>query len=248
MNVVLYQRRGGRWAMTERGADRLSRTAKHLQIGNSVMQWENGTLTAEIDEISVPVPRRIRGRLTLSPLAVHTKQFNLDTAGRHRWQPIAPMARIKIEFQNPNLSWQGNAYFDSNDGDAPLATDFMSWQWSRANGKSAATIFYSAKRRDGTCLLLGLEAQADGRLEHVRPPAEQPLPNTVWRVARSTHSDTGYKPMVLKTLEDAPFYNRSIIRAQANGKIFDAVHESLDLNRFGKPWVKLLLPFRMPRI
>lgn len=248
MNIVLYQPRGGRWAMTERGADKLSRSVRHLQIGNSVMRWENGQLTAEIDEIGVPVPRRIRGHLTLTPLTVNSTQFQLDGGGRHRWQPIAPLAHIEVEFQNPKLSWRGNAYFDTNDGDAPLAADFRSWHWSRTNDKSAKTIFYNAKRRDGTGLVLGLEVQAGGKLAPIAPPPEHLLPNTVWRVARSAHSDAEYKPKVLKTLEDAPFYNRSIIRAQADGKIFEAVHESLDLDRFNKPWVKLLLPFRMPRI
>ncbi len=234
--------------MTERRADKLSRSGQHLQIGNSVMRWENGQLIAEIDEISVPVPRRIRGRLTLTPLAIHTTQFPLDGAARHRWQPIAPIARVDVEFQNPKIFWRGNAYFDSNDGDAPLTSDFIRWHWSRANDHMATTIFYNTKRRDGTCLVLGLQAKAGGQLENVALPPEQPLPDTVWRVARSAHSDAGYKPMVLKTLEDAPFYNRAIIRTQAGGKIYNAVHESLDLDRFDKPWVKLLLPFRMPRI
>ncbi|MDE8348901.1 MAG: carotenoid 1,2-hydratase [Acidocella sp.] len=234
--------------MTERRADKLFRSAQHLQIGNSVMRWEDGKLTAEIDEIGVPIPRRIRGHLTLTPITVLSTQFQLDSAERHRWQPIAPLARIEVEFQNPKLSWRGNAYFDSNEGDAPLAADFVNWHWSRANDKSATKIFYNVKRRDGTGLVLGLEVQPDGKIEYVSPPPEQPLPGTVWRVARSTHSDAAYKPIVLKTLEDAPFYNRSIIRAQSDGKIFDAMHESLDLDRFNKSWVRLLLPFRMPRI
>ena len=234
--------------MTERGATKLSRSAQHLQIGNSIMRWENGKLNAQIDEISVPLPRRIRGRLTLTPLTVHVQPFNLDTAGRHRWQPIAPMARIDVKFENPKFSWQGNAYFDSNDGDAPLAADFIRWNWSRASGKSAASVFYNAQRRDGTRLTLGLRATAQGELQPMTPPPEQPLPGTLWQLDRHAHSDAEYPPRLLRTLEDTPFYNRSIIRTHVQGEVFEAVHESLDLERFNKPWVKLLLPFRMPRV
>jgi carotenoid 1,2-hydratase len=51
---------------------------------------------------------------------------------------------------------------------------------------------------------------------------------------------------VEQTLEDTPFYARSVLRSSAaSGAI---MHESLDLDRFKSAWVRALLPFRMPRI
>ena len=50
-----------------------------------------------------------------------------------------------------------------------------------------------------------------------------------------------------ETLEDSPFYARSVVSASLLGERADAVHESLSLDRFRAGWVRLLLPFRMPR-
>jgi carotenoid 1,2-hydratase len=52
---------------------------------------------------------------------------------------------------------------------------------------------------------------------------------------------------VTRTLEDTPFYARSLVRKRLLGSNALAVHESLDLDRFRQPWVQCLLPFRMPR-
>jgi carotenoid 1,2-hydratase len=49
------------------------------------------------------------------------------------------------------------------------------------------------------------------------------------------------------TFEDTPFYNRSHVRTVIQGEALDGFHESLDLDRFASPWVRMLLPFRMPR-
>jgi hypothetical protein len=46
-------------------------------------------------------------------------------------------------------------------------------------------------------------------------------------------------------LEDAPFYLRSHV-ALGDGR--EAMCESLDLTRFSRRIVKLMLPFRMPRV
>jgi carotenoid 1,2-hydratase len=247
MNVVLYEKRRGHWAMTERKRNRLTRSAQHLQIGPSGLRWENGVLTAEIDEITVPIPRQLRGRLTLRASRLHTQQFFLDAAGRHRWQPIAPISHIEVTFDKPGLSWSGLAYFDSNDGDAPLQNDFSTWNWSRSEGDTESLIFYDVQRRDETALNLALQAGEEG-LKNFSAPPLQNLPKTGWRVARQARADAESKAEIIKTLEDAPFYSRSLIRANIGGRSRNIIHESLDMNRFAKPWVKYLLPFRMPRL
>lgn len=244
MNMVLYEPRGGYWAMTER--KKLSQGVRYLQIGPSRMQWDDGVLTAEINEMTVPVPRRLRGRLRLKPQRMHTNIFNLDAAGRHRWQPIAPRARIEVMFEKPELSWSGVAYFDSNDGDVPLAEDFSTWNWSRADGGGDAKIFYDVQRRDGTKLNLALQA-GDAGMRHIAVPPLRDLAKTRWRVARHIRADAGAAVEIIRTLEDAPFYARSLIRTELAGRSHEIIHEALDLNRFTKPWVKCLLPFRMPR-
>ncbi len=241
MNAVLYRPQGGRWAMTERGAKRLARRDNDLWIGPSGLHWDGARLHAEINERCAPLPRALRGRFTLTPDAIQPETFTLDAAGRHRWRPIAPRARIDVAFDKPGLAWSGTAYFDCNDGDRPLAEDFSSWHWSRGGDR----ILYDVTRQDGSRHGLALAIGADGRATHVPAPPEIVLPRTGWRLARQTRSEAGAR--VLKTLEDAPFYARSLVETQLGGAALHCVHESLSLERFKMPVVQMMLPFRMPR-
>jgi carotenoid 1,2-hydratase len=247
MNVALY---GGpkRWAMTERGRKALRRTPECLQIGRSSLRWDGTNLIAEVEEICTPIPRRLRGAIKLTPDAMQPRTFKLDEAGRHRWRPIAPAARIEVAFTDPSLSWSGRAYFDTNDGDRALAEDFCSWHWSRTAGAAGTKILYDVMRRDGGAIGLALEVDPSGEAREFAPPPVQDLAGTLWRVARRTRADEGFLPRVIKTLEDAPFYARSHITTKIGGVESEAIHESLSLDRFARNWVRVLLPFRMPRV
>jgi carotenoid 1,2-hydratase len=244
MNVALYGP-GGAWAMTERGRKKLQRDAGRLQIGPSAFVWDGNALTAEIEEIAVPIPRQVRGVVRLIPQALQARSFVLDSAGRHRWRPIAPAARVEVVFEKPGMDWRGHGYFDSNEGDAPLGEDFSAWHWSRA--ASGGEVFYDAKRLDGTELALALRMNSQGEAFEFEPPPMRDLPGTRWRVKRKTRADAGGELRVLQTLEDAPFYARSKIVSRVDGVLGEAIHESLDLDRFGMKVVKAMLPFRMPR-
>ncbi len=244
MNVALYRQRGGAWAMTERGQSKLRRSADTLQIGPSGLHWDGTTLTAEIEERCAPLSRRLRGRITLRPGSMQTQVFHLDAGKRHRWQPIAPNARVEVVFQAPEMHWSGAAYFDSNDGDVPLAEDFSDWHWARLGNKILYDVEYpGGGRRD-----LALNIAADGLATRFASPPAQPLPPTLWRIRRRTRADAGQAPRLIKTLEDAPFYARSVIETRIAGELHTGVHESLSLKRFTAPWVQAMLPFRMPRL
>jgi len=244
LNVALYGRGGKRWAMTERGARALQRSADVLSIGPSALSWDGGGLTVHIDEVAVPLPRRIRGTVRLHPAAIETRTVSLDTAGRHRWRPIAPCARVEVTLQNPNLSWSGAAYFDTNQGDRPLEADFVRWDWSRAPVLGGTAVLYDVIRRDGT-LTMAMRYNAAGGVEDFVPSSTVSLRPTAWRVPRRISAAA---PAVTRTLEDTPFYARSIVTADILGAPVTAVHESLSLDRFAAPWVQAMLPFRMPRV
>jgi carotenoid 1,2-hydratase len=51
----------------------------------------------------------------------------------------------------------------------------------------------------------------------------------------------------MQTLEDSPFYTRSVLSTHLLGEPATAMHESLSLDRFSTAWVQLMVPFRMPR-
>jgi carotenoid 1,2-hydratase len=248
VNLVLYRPRAKRWAMTERGRGALERDAARLRIGPSALHWRGQTLEIDVDELTVPWPTRLRGRLRVHMPQVLRTSYALDAAGRHRWRPLAPCARIDVELTRPQLRWHGAAYVDSNFGDVPLERDFVRWDWSRGSLPDGRTaVLYDVERGDGTPLSLALAFDAAGRAQTLQPPPAVTLPTTGWRIGRGTRSDPGSQARVLRTFEDTPFYARSLVRTQLHGTALTAVHESLSLTRFASPVVQAMLPFRMPR-
>ena len=149
MNVALYGA-PRRWAMTDRPRRALRRGPDFLQIGPSGMEWDGNALTIRIEEVTAPIPGRLRGTVRVIPQAVSTRSFLLDAAGRHRWQPIAARSRVEVALESPALRWSGPAYFDTNAGSAPLEQDFVDWDWCRAPMPDQTAVLYNALRRDGT--------------------------------------------------------------------------------------------------
>ena len=243
VNVALYGR-SNRWAMTERRRRSLSRDVSSLVIGPSSLTWDGDTLTLSFDEITAPIPARLRGTVRLHAGALVGREFALDEAARHRWRPIAPRARVEVSLTSPALEWRGNGYFDANAGDEPLERAFASWDWSRAHLAADTLLFYDAKRRDGGSADLALRLRGD-RLDHIEPPPGVRLAPTFWRVPRTAR---GERLEVRQTLEDTPFYTRTILNGRYGGEPAEIVHESLSLDRFRSPVVRAMLPFRMPRV
>ncbi len=245
VNVSLYGA-PRRWSLTDRPRSSVSRDADHLTIGPSGLEWDGTALTIRIEEVTAPIPSRLRGTVRVFPSAVNRRGFVLDAAGRHRWRPIAPVARAEVVMERPALRWSGAAYFDTNDGDAPLERDFVEWDWCRAPGADGTAILYEATRRDGTTQALSLRAPPAGDVEDAPSPPRADLPPTrIWRVPRRTRADA--PPRVVRTLEDTPFYSRSVLSTHLLGAERTAVHESLLLDRFAMPVVQAMLPFRVPR-
>ncbi len=245
MNVALTGRTR-RWAMTERGRARLSRDADHLAVGASAMRWDGAALTITIDETTVPLPSRLRGRVVIRPRAIAGHRFDLDAAGRHRWRPIGPLSDVSVAFEAPNLSWRGTGYFDTNDGDEPLEAAFRSWTWTRFDMGTHARVFYDVVERDGTERDLSLDVR-DGVVARRAPSPYGTLAATRWGIAREVPCDDGSRPRLAGTMESAPFYARSAVRSRVDGVDAVGVHETLSLSRLVSPPVRLMVPFKMPR-
>lgn len=108
-------------------------------------------------------------------------------------------------------------------------------------------MLYDAARRNGSYFSRGLRFDRQGNVASFTPPPVHRLATTGWRLHRETRADSGSPARILRTLEDTPFYARSLVSTQLLGEPVTAVHESLDLNRFAARWVQMLLPFRLPR-
>ena len=244
-NVALYGDGPRRWAMTERGRAHLAASADTLRIGPSALRWDGDALVAELSEVSVPWPRPLRGRVRIEGLLPAMAPFALDAAGRHLWQVIAPRARVEVELDAPALRWSGDAYIDSNRGDAPLESAFASWQWCRTPRPDGGSLIrYDVRERDGQTRCLRLDIAPDGAVACASPQSARPIARSRWGIARDAHDGA----TLSKTLEDGPFYARSLLATPWQGRSLPTFHESLSLDRFGARWVQALLPFRMPRV
>jgi carotenoid 1,2-hydratase len=231
--------------MTERPRSAVSRTPDSFTVGPSRLSWDGKSLTISIDEFTVPIPGRIRGTVRVVPTAITRQAFTLNEVGHHQWWPIAPCARVQVRLDHPQLRWQGDGYLDMNRGDAPLEQGFADWQWARGAMQDGTAILYEVLRRDGSRADLALTFDTQGRMQAFEPPPRLELRRTGWRIERHVRSEGANS--VIRTLEDAPFYARSVVSATVLGEPVTLMHESLSLDRFKLPVVQAMLPFRMPR-
>jgi carotenoid 1,2-hydratase len=235
--------------MTERGRRQVQRSAREFRVGPSRMHWDGGALTIDLDEIGMPLPQRVRGRLRVFPRGLSDFTTPLDAGARHRWGPIAPCSRIEVDMDEPGLRWSGEAYVDSNEGDVLIDHDFSSWDWSRSTLRDGGSaVLYDLRPSRGLPHVVARRFHPDGRHEAFELPPAQALPRTpLWRVARSMRSEGSAPVSVRQGLEDTPFYSRSLLEARLCGERVTAVHESLDVPRLVSLPVRLMLPWRMPR-
>jgi carotenoid 1,2-hydratase len=256
-NTILYgPGNRKRWSMTERSNANLERRPHALQIGPSRLTWDGTELIARIDERCAPFPRRMRGTITLTPTPLTGHSLWLDRLGRHRWHPLAPVSRVRVAMDSPSVHWEGNGYLDSNEGNEPLARGFSGWDWSREpSADGGCRVLYETRAEHAQPQRLALRFGTDGSLQEDRQPlSSHELPRTpVWRMARRTLQESDRDSgsggaAVHRTLEDTPFYARSLVHRPGDGEAaIHAMHESLCMRRFEQRWVQTLLPFRMPR-
>jgi len=231
--------------MTERGRRRVAASEAHFQVGPSGLSWDGDELTVDIRERAAPLPLAVRGQVRLRPKYITDCAVALAADAVHRWWPVAPCAEVEVAFEKPAIRWRGDGYLDTNSGDAALEADFAEWHWSRSQHRTDNKILYDVRARDGGTFCLGLSFADDGRCQEFTAPAKVPLARPFWGVERAIRSDAG--ATVKQTLEDSPFYARSVVETSLAGEAIVCMHESLSLERFRQPLVKAMLPVRMPR-
>lgn len=242
INVALYSKRHARWVMTECRPDQIERAATQFRVSGTTLNVENDTLTIDVDELAAPIPQRVRGRVTVQLNTRTGGEFALDSRNRHHWWPVSPAASVEVSFNQPQLKWSGHGYVDSNRGSEPLHEGFDDWHWSRTHLGDRTQLTYRSTDRTGTTSALGLSIDASGKLTEADLPDASKLPSSpIWRAPRSSFLSGDNR--VIQTLEDTPFYARSIIANDQDGA--HTMHESLSLKRFRAAWVTTLIPFRM---
>ena len=255
INAALYTPEHHRWAFTEYRDGGLDLSSHRFGLGGNSLSWEDGRLRVQVAERGAPVPRALAADVTLQPEMASSLVWPLHRNGRHYWSPIVPRARVSVRLTQPAMSWQGNGYLDSNWGEGALEDDFRGWTWLRGHGLRSTQIVFAptpttaqgrdeaARDRDHARLFRFERDSA--RLSILDPPPAAELPRTSWRIARSVASDMNHMPRLRRTLENTPFYARSLVHTRLSGEPLLVMHESLSLERFQSAWVRSLLPFRM---
>lgn len=247
-NIAVYGGGADRWAFTERRGASVRRDAVSLTIGkNRILADRPGEIQIDLDETSPKLRRPIKGTVHLRFAHAHRTIFFLDRNGRHRWQPIAPRATMEVHLSAPDLHFSGSAYHDMNWGDVPLESDFLDWSWSRHALSDRTVVFYDGRHANNETFSIGAGFDDNGSmLEMISKPNILRLPDTrLWRCPRPVRSDG--RPRVIRTLENSPFYARSLLETEIFGQAAPTVHETLRLHKFVKPATQMMLPFRLRR-
>jgi len=245
MNVSL--RHGGRsaWALTEQQAERVARGRDHIRLGESEVGWRDGRLEVRIDERTAPWGATLRGSVRLTPHSLPGPTVALDGEGAYRWRAHAPFATVEVELTEPRVTFRGVGYLDSNQSDAPLEDAFSSWTWSRAADATGATIAYDVVLRDGSTRRCGVELPRDGAARPETTSELATLPSSLFGLDRAMRSEDARATRLLRTVEDGPFYARSVVETSRHGRRAHGMHEIVSLDRFRAPWVQFLVPYRM---
>lgn len=248
INVALSAPGRRAWVMTEWPRGRVQRRADRFTIGTSEVRREADRLEIELDERTSPFPwpRRapLCGRIVIELLAPSGDPHALDAAGRHRWYPLGPLARARVELSRPEIRFEAAAYHDANSGTEPLIAAFRRWRWYRTTTGDATTVFYEGERRDGSSFEIARVYARSGQ-RPLAPPPLWPLRPSRWALHRAMRAAGTVR--IVRDLEDTPFYARSLVRCGPGDGVL-AIHEHLELERLRARWVQTLLPFRMRRI
>ena len=117
-----------------------------------------GRLKFDIDEISAPWPRRLRGRVRVEAGGNKPASLQARAEGGHIWRPIAPRARVAVRSSEPEHQVERKRLFRlailaTSRSEAGFPTlDLVSCAAARRRG-----VFYDAERRREGPLHLSLE-------------------------------------------------------------------------------------------
>lgn len=244
-NVVVHGPRHSAWALTEYGSEQVHRDAHTLVFGDNRIERDEHGFAITVAEHTTPWGRPLRGRIRLLPRAWSPHRFALDDTGRHQWWPCVPRGRMEVELETPGLSFEGAGYHDSNGGTEPLERRLERWTWSRVSGPDTTTLLYDVLARDGRLRTLSLRCEDGGTVtDGVEASAEIALGGSRWGLSRAIRVPQGGHAILDRTLVDAPFYVRSVLRADIGQGPAWGVHETVDLQRFIRPSTQWMLPFR----
>ncbi len=246
-NVAVSGPGASRWALTERPRSAIARESTSLVIGRSSMRWlPSGSLVIDVDERSAPWGRPVRGRIVLHPDARTNAVVAIDGSGDHLWWPVAPLGRVEVALTDPNVRFTGSGYLDANAGSIPLEDSFSRWSWARLSRAGDVAITYDVTLRSLEERRHGFVVDGSG-VREVDGGEATLLGTTRFGLPIAVRSPGKGWSRLARTVEDGPFYARSLVSHRDGDVARTGVHEIVSLDRFASSWVQFLIPFRMRR-
>jgi carotenoid 1,2-hydratase len=240
VNFALYQK-GVRcqWVLTEYAEVKVSADARRLSIGNSWLQYDEGRLTAEIQDKTTPFmltgwgePTRIG--LDFQPDGPSLPEIQLVPGLSHHWRPIAARGHATVRLENQGVELKGRGYHDGNHGDVPLGSDLRGWEWTRVHRPRATEITYRPWNAS-PATVVSVSADAATSAPALLPEARGTRTNWGLRVP----SELGL-PGSPTLLESSPFY----ARAETCAGDSHALGEVADFRRFHSVPVRWMANFK----
>jgi carotenoid 1,2-hydratase len=248
LNVALYGENLDRWVFTEYDRTRTQCSDDTLRLGHNRLEYTDDSLICHIDDLTAPLPSRVRGTVRLDCTRGGGPPVRLLPGREHLWRVIVPCGEVHVDLQQPRLTWRGQGYFDSNNGDEPLEVAFQHWSWLRATTAARRTlVVYHLSPSCGAEVTHALEFDPQGSCSVFDAPPAVSLRKSSWGIPRQVATEDPARAQLRSVLENAPFYVRSVVDTQLCGETVTAIHECASLERFQSPWVRSLLPFRMRR-
>ncbi len=248
INLALNTPKHRRWVMSEYARTQVERGEHALRIGGTHIELGARGMRVDFSELSAPVPRALIGTIELSFDDVLSTSYALDSRAQHFWSPIAPVARAQVTLSSPQIRFSGSAYVDSNWGQCALEDSFERWQWHRSTRDGQTEIVYDVHERGAEVTQRAWLFDTKGAVDIPRRSQAEAcvdLGSTRWGMTRSLRSARDVQVRLERTLEDTPFYARSLVGFRRCSEAWHGVHETLSLERFSRRWVRRLLPFKM---
>lgn len=221
VNFALYQRGTRRlWALSE--YDGVEASADGLCIGASQLRYDGDGARLSIVERTAPWGTPFEASIELDADGPGVAPVELVPGLSHRWQPIAPRARARVNVLG--LELDAAAYHDGNFGDVPLGTDLRGWEWERRCSGALTEIVYQPWGGEA----LHVEAGERGVAVRRGAAGEVRRSRTAWGLD---------VPRGSSVLESSPFYARWIGDAHVVGEV-------ADFARFRSPWIRWMARLR----
>jgi len=259
LNLALY--RGGRcdlYLLQEFGEDQADFTdaSGSAVLGRSRIdvseKGEDVRVRVLLDEALPGTKERLVAQIDLR--GPRLKLSGPSAAALHLWTPrvVGGPASARVTVGSSEWQFDGTGYFDGNASPVGLhAQGIASWRWGRVNLGERSVVFYDLVETDGSKTCFVLEARADGSCRAVEgaelrfgPEKSGLYGLSAPRSLDIMSSESHVRCQMQRLVDDGPFYQRFLMRAEEGGVVGHGVYEVVSPHRLDVPWQRPFVRMR----